>query len=63
MAKVTIDKVEYDTDNFNEEQTKLYAEAVRAGQEIERLYYLMHVLEGRQNDIAKEIVELNGKKT
>lgn len=57
MAKVTIDGKEYDTDTFNEHQNKAYAEAVDAGQEIKRLRYMMWLLEGRQNDLAKEIVK------
>ena len=57
MAKVIINDKPYYTEDFNEFQTKAYAEAVDAGNEIKRLKYMIWLLEGRQNDLAAEIVK------
>ena len=61
MAKVMINDQAYYTEDFNEEQSKAYAEAVDCGQEIKRMKYMIWLLEGRQNDLAQTIVDFAQK--
>ena len=55
MPKITIDNKDYYTDDFNEEQLKMYNELTLAKAEVNRLEYLKSVLEGRMNLVAAQI--------
>ena len=57
MPKLSINDVEYNTDDFNEEQLKLYNEAVVATDQMRRLEVQHKALEGFSNVLASQIVE------
>jgi len=57
MAKLTINDTDYYTDDFNEDQMKMYQEVQIASSEIERLSYLVNVLKARQEMLAGMIVQ------
>ena len=57
MPKLTINDVEYDTKDFNENQNKLYNEAVVATDQMRRLEVQHKALEGLSNVLASQIVE------
>jgi hypothetical protein len=57
MAKLTINDTDYYTDDFNEEQMKMYQEVQIASSEIERMSYLVNVLKARQEMLAGMIVQ------
>jgi hypothetical protein len=57
MPKLSINDVEYNTDDFNEEQLKLYNEAVVATDQMRRLEVQHKALEGLSNVLASQIVE------
>jgi hypothetical protein len=57
MAKLTINDTDYYTDDFNEEQMKMYQEVQIASSEIERMSYLVNVLKARQEMFAGMIVQ------
>ena len=57
MSKLSINDVEYNTDDFNEEQLKLYNEAVVATDQMRRLEVQHKALEGLSNVLASQIVE------
>ena len=57
MAKLTINDTDYYTDDFNEEQMKMYQEVQIASSEIERMSYLVSVLKSRQEMLAGMIVQ------
>ena len=55
MPKLTINEKEYYTDDFNEDQMKLYQEIQIASAEMSRLEYNFKVLENRVNFLAGSI--------
>jgi hypothetical protein len=57
MAKLTINDTDYYTDDFNEDQMKMYQEVQIASSEIERMSYLVNVLKARQEMLAGMIVQ------
>lgn len=57
MPKLSINDKEYNTDDFNEEQLKLYNEAVVATDQMRRLEVQHKALEGLSNVLASQIVE------
>ncbi len=57
MAKLTINDTDYYTDDFNEDQMKMYQEVQIASSEIERMSYLVNVLKARQEMFAGMIVQ------
>ena len=57
MAKLTINDTDYYTDDFNEDQMKMYQEVQIASSEIERMSYLVRVLKARQEMLAGMIVQ------
>jgi len=58
MAKLTINEKDYYTDDFNEEQMKMYQEISLAREEMGRMDYLMRVLDGRCNQLGAMILEI-----
>ena len=52
MPKLTINDKEYDTEDFNEDQTAMYNEIMIAKQEMQRCEYVYKVLEARCNQLA-----------
>jgi len=52
MPKLTINDKEYDTEDFNEDQTAMYNEIRIAKQEMQRCEYVYKVLEARCNQLA-----------
>ena len=58
MAKLTIDEKDYYTDDFNEEQMKMYREISIAREEMGRMDYLMRVLDGRCNQLGAMILQI-----
>ena len=58
MAKITINDKDYYTDDFNEEQMKIYAEIQMATNELERMSYMARVLDTRREQLAGAIVQL-----
>ncbi len=57
MPKLSINDKEYNTDDFNEAQLKLYNEAVVATDQMRRLEVQHKALEGLSNVLASQIVE------
>lgn len=58
MAKITINNKDYYTDDFNEEQMKIYAEIQLASAELDRMQYIAQVLNSRREYLAGAIVQL-----
>ena len=61
MPKLTIGETDYYTDDFNEDQMKMYTEINLARKEMARMDYLMRVLDGRCATLASMIVEIANK--
>lgn len=57
MPKITINEKDYYTDDFNEDQMKMYSEISLAREEMSRMNYLMQVLDARCNMLGGMIVE------
>lgn len=57
MPKITINEKDYYTDDFNEDQMKMYSEIGLAREEMSRMNYLMQVLDARCNMLGGMIVE------
>jgi hypothetical protein len=57
MAKIVINEKDYYTDDFNEDQMKMYQEIGLAREEMSRMNYLMQVLDSRCNMLGGMIVE------
>ena len=57
MAKIVINEKDYYTDDFNEDQMKMYSEIGLAREEMSRMNYLMQVLDARCNLLGGMIVE------
>lgn len=58
MAKLTINEKDYYTDDFNEDQMKMYHELSLAREEMGRMDYLMRVLDGRCTQLGSMILEI-----
>jgi len=56
MAKITIDEKDYYTEDFNEEQNKIYNEVAYVKDQADRHRYLTSILDGRMNQLAAMIV-------
>ena len=56
MPKLTIDDKDYYTDDFNNEQMSAYNEMTVARSEIQRMDYLMRVLDDRTKVLANFII-------
>ena len=62
MAKLTINDVEYNTDDFTEEQGVLYNQIMLARDEMARTELTFKALEAASNSIARRIEALaNGE--
>lgn len=57
MPKLTINDVEYNTEDFNEEQIALYNKVMLAQDEMQRLDISFSALQGLSNTLAAQIVE------
>ena len=57
MPKLTINDVEYNTEDFNEEQIALYNKVMLAQDEMQRLDINFSALQGLSNTLAAQIVE------
>lgn len=58
MPKLTINDKDYYTDDFNEDQMKMYQEINLAREEMGRMDYLMRVLDARCNKLGGMIVQI-----
>ena len=58
MPKLKINETEYYTDDFNEEQMSMYREISVAREEMNRMQYLMQVLDARCSMLGGMIVEI-----
>ena len=58
MPKLTINDKDYYTDDFNEDQMKMYTEINLAREEMGRMDYLMRVLDARCNQLGGLIVQI-----
>ena len=56
MPKLTIDDKDYYTDDFNKEQMSAYNEMTVARSEMQRMDYLMRVLDDRTKVLANFII-------
>ena len=63
MPKLKINETEYYTDDFNEQQMSMYREISVAREEMNRMQYLMQVLEARCNMLGGMIVEIAEEET
>lgn len=52
MTKITIDDVDYETDDFTKEQKEIYQDMLNARSEIMRLEYMHLVLTNRVSTLA-----------
>ena len=57
MPKLTIDNKDYYTDDFNKEQMSAYNEMTVARSEMQRMDYLIRVLDDRTKVLANFIVD------
>jgi hypothetical protein len=57
MAKIKINDTDYYTDDFNEDQMKMYNEIQIASSEMERISYTHQVLAARRESLAGMIVQ------
>ena len=58
MPKLTINEKDYYTDDFNEEQMTAYSEITAARSEMQRMDYLMRVLDARCNQLGGMIIQI-----
>jgi hypothetical protein len=58
MPKLTINDKDYYTDDFNQEQIKMYQEVSLAQEEMRRMQYLISVLDARCTQLASGIVQI-----
>ena len=58
MATITINEVEYNTEEFNEEQTQIFQEIQIASAEIDRITYTARVLDARRQQLAGLIEQI-----
>ena len=57
MPKLSINDVEYNTEDFNEEQIALYNKVMIAQDEMQRLEVTFSALQGLSNTLVAQIVE------
>ena len=62
MAKITIDNTDYYTEDFNEEQNKIYNEVVYVKEQVDRYKYLTTILDARMTVLANMIVSVADSK-
>ncbi len=55
MSKITIDEVEYETDDFTEQQNNILTELLYVKEEVRRLDYLTQVMDGRLKDLISSL--------
>jgi len=58
MPKLTINEKDYYTDDFNEDQMKMYNEINLAREEMGRMNYLTQVLDARCNQLGGMIIQI-----
>ena len=58
MPKLSINEKDYYTDDFNEDQMKMYNEINLAREEMARMDYLMRVLDARCNQLGGMIIQI-----
>jgi hypothetical protein len=58
MPKLIINDKDYYTDDFNQEQIKMYQEISLAQEEMRRMQYLISVLDARCTQLASGIVQI-----
>jgi hypothetical protein len=58
MPKLTINNKDYYTDDFSEEQMSAYNEINAARSEMQRMDYLMRILDARCNQLGGMIVQI-----
>jgi len=58
MPKLSINDKDYYTDDFNEDQMKMYQEINLAREEMARMDYLMRVLDARCNQLGGMIIQI-----
>jgi hypothetical protein len=61
MATITINDVEYNTEEFNEEQSQIFQEIQIASAELDRITYTARVLDARRQMLAGMIEEIANK--
>ena len=57
MAKITVNDVEYNTDDFNDEQKKIYNEILFSKEQEDRFRYTADVLKSRTGTLADLLVK------
>ncbi len=62
MAKLNIDGVDVYTDDFDEDQGKIFQEVQQVANEIARLEFLTHCLQQRQSSLAPLLLPNEEKK-
>jgi hypothetical protein len=55
MSKITIDEVEYETDDFTEQQNNILAELMYVKEEVRRLDYLTQVMDSRLKGLISSL--------
>jgi len=55
MSKITIDEVEYETDDFTEQQNNILTELLYVKEEVRRLDYLTQVMNKRFKDLISSL--------
>ena len=55
MSKITIDEVEYETDDFTGQQNNILTELLYVKEEVRRLDYLTQVMDGRLKDLISSL--------
>jgi len=55
MSKITIDEVEYETDDFTEQQNNILTELLYVKEEVRRLDYLAQVMDKRFKDLISSL--------
>lgn len=62
MAKLNIDGVDVYTDDFDEDQVKIFQEVQQIASELSRLEFLTHCLQQRQSALAPLLLPKEEKK-
>ena len=60
MAKLNIDGVDVYTDDFDEDQAKIFQEVQQVASELARLEFLTHCLKQRQSALAPLLLPQRG---
>ena len=58
MAKITLNEVEYDTEDFNPEQMQIYNEIAGLNTEAQRFNYLSQLCSDRRNFLGNALSDL-----